>query len=916
MADAADRAWTIAMATGGAPLPLRSPPLRHRGGGLNVAARYILLALYLNHCDLHLPDPQQPALRAPAPPPEAWAGTAPEEVADWLRITCRRSNTALGRQKGTPQSAHSSTRHTPPQPRQLRSPESWASFWDAHLAAPSETTAARMDPEDQRAYVRGLEACLREAHHWHTRSPSPPRGQGGSPAPDTQQAKKTKTGQRGRQRARQQGTAPRPGPRPSPAAPPHSQSPGAHQQHHPHQRPPPRPYRSTLTRQPGQGPLARTHPYHRRTTIHAGPGNMAPPAPRPQPPDAPILQRPQPAPSPPCPSAAGPQGPPFPRGAPARTAALRVPRAHLPQPPTLTTVSTSAVVPHTANTPSQPPPHGPAPRTAPTAQARNIQATIRPHRPAGGHARAQTAPGPRRSIPPPPAAPQPATHANKHHPPAATRCIRTTAPPGSPGSHLPPVPRHRSKQGTATTARHAHATPTQLGRTPRLPLRTAPTPAPPAISSATHTPSPPRPPPRDQATDAPLQDPHQPPSPPAPPRHTPPRGPPPVAAKGTSITRPHTQQRRPPPPTHTTPITTPCTTSRRIGRTLRPTQPASGTAAPPGPRRPGGATPPHLRQHTQRIWAAILVQAATLEEGFRDFLFDAFLHVARHGRPPLGRNVPGHPVPGLMDTKGCTPYHEPTMADPPPSATPAYTKAWKREIWVDRMASLSNFRDHVPGDLPIPDGQQPAPSTHMTLMYNIHYTLSTTHYHAPTGTWVVHGTDSLLPVHLDPPPRTTRPPTRTPERTSRTTPTSGAQWSAGPWRLCSSSAAPTRTLARRCIALPNGPNGPGTSPRSGGCGRSNCVPSKGRPPRTAWDPPPAPHHPATLPVHGGSPPHDPAVAGPRHPHQKLPPPHGRGHAEHPVMLLQHPRLPPASATILRGAEVDPSRITHLPAQPR
>ena len=34
-----------------------------------------------------------------------------------------------------------------------------------------------------------------------------------------------------------------------------------------------------------------------------------------------------------------------------------------------------------------------------------------------------------------------------------------------------------------------------------------------------------------------------------------------------------------------------------------------------------------------RIRAATLVQAATLGEGVRDFLFDAFLHVAR---PPRG----------------------------------------------------------------------------------------------------------------------------------------------------------------------------------------------------------------------------------------------------------------------------------------
>ena len=37
---------------------------------------------------------------------------------------------------------------------------------------------------------------------------------------------------------------------------------------------------------------------------------------------------------------------------------------------------------------------------------------------------------------------------------------------------------------------------------------------------------------------------------------------------------------------------------------------------------------------TQRIRATTLVQAATLGEGVRYFLFDAFPHVARHDRPP------------------------------------------------------------------------------------------------------------------------------------------------------------------------------------------------------------------------------------------------------------------------------------------
>ena len=177
--------------------------------------------------------------------------------------------------------------------------------------------------------------------------------------------------------------------------------------------------------------------------------------------------------------------------------------------------------------------------------------------------------------------------------------------------------------------------------------------------------------------------------------------------------------------------------------------------------------------NTQRIRATTLVQAATLGEGVRDFLFDAFLHVARHDRPPVatpdgesppptgsrigvppidwGRRLVGHPAPERDSTQGRSRYREPNMAHPPPSATPDNTKDRERETWVARMASLSNFRHHVPGDIPTPDDRQPTPSTYMTLMYSLHYTLSTTHYHAPTDHWVVQGTDSLPPTTPPPP---------------------------------------------------------------------------------------------------------------------------------------------------------------------
>ena len=85
---------------------------------------------------------------------------------------------------------------------------------------------------------------------------------------------------------------------------------------------------------------------------------------------------------------------------------------------------------------------------------------------------------------------------------------------------------------------------------------------------------------------------------------------------------------------------------------------------------------------TQRIQATTLVQAATLGEGVRDFLFNAFRHVARHDCPPLaspdgespsptgsriwvphidwGRHLVGHPMPGRVDTKGRNATTSPT----------------------------------------------------------------------------------------------------------------------------------------------------------------------------------------------------------------------------------------------------------------
>ena len=305
----------------------------------------------------------------------------------------------------------------------------------------------------------------------------------------------------------------------------------------------------------------------------------------------------------------------------------------------------------------------------------------------------------------------------------------------------------------------------------------------------------------------------------------------------------HTPHNRPPHRPNPTPYTTP----QRYGSTSGESgnRKSCCASAPPAPA-PASGRPPWSRR-------------PPLGEDVRDFLFDAFLHIARHDRPPRaipdserppptgsriwvppidwGRHLVGRPVPERDSTQGRTNYREPNMAHPPPGATPNNTKGWEPETWVARMASLSNFRHHVPGDIPTPNERQPAPSTYMTLMYNLHYTLSTTHYHAPTDHWVVHGTDSLLSADYAPPPHNPGRDTYARGET-RTTPTSGARGNANPWTRCSPSAAAARALVGRCIASPSGPKGPGGSPRTGGCGWSRCAPSRGKPPQTAGDPPP------------------------------------------------------------------------------
>ena len=174
--------------------------------------------------------------------PKVGLKTATEEIADYLQINCHRFNTALGRQKGTncPLSALLYTAH-PPQFTQLRPPEGWASF-SGRRAGHLQRNHRRTDgPRGPARLRQGPRSVPQRGALLARPLPVTPAGTGGITRPGTQEAKKAKTSQGARQRARQQGAAPRPGPGPSDAAPPHSETPGYHLQHRPHQRPPPPP---------------------------------------------------------------------------------------------------------------------------------------------------------------------------------------------------------------------------------------------------------------------------------------------------------------------------------------------------------------------------------------------------------------------------------------------------------------------------------------------------------------------------------------------------------------------------------------------------------------------------------------------------------------------------------------------------
>ena len=287
MADAADHAWTIAVATGSTPLPPHSPALRHSGGGLNVAARHILLALYLDHRDLHLPDPQLPAPQAAALTPEAWADTAPEEIAAYLRITCRQFNTALGLRKGTPYPlsallypAHH--RH----PAQQKPPEDRASFRDAHLAAPDEATATRTSASTSEASRRAS-----ERHTAGTPAPCRPHGDRGVHPPPTPTRPRRQRQVRGpasapasKARCPDQGPGPATWHHPTPRPPGHTNKTAPASAHHHHRTAAPKPcspvsHHCPHTSTPCQDHHTRRARGHGTTNTTTTPPSLATPTP-------------------------------------------------------------------------------------------------------------------------------------------------------------------------------------------------------------------------------------------------------------------------------------------------------------------------------------------------------------------------------------------------------------------------------------------------------------------------------------------------------------------------------------------------------------------------------------------------------------------------------------------------------------
>ena len=212
------------------PAPAHSPPLRYSGGGLNVAARHILLALYPRHRDLHFRD------HAAGPAPEGLAETAEKEVAEYLPITCRRFNTPVGRQKGTPYPLSALLYPAqPPYPTRLRPPENWVSFLRRPACRPQRNLCRTDGPRVQAPPTSGASRHASERRIAGTPAPRQPRRYRGDHPPLTPTRPRRLRSARG------------PASAPANKAPPPGRDQGPATMHHPIPRAPRHTNSTTLT---------------------------------------------------------------------------------------------------------------------------------------------------------------------------------------------------------------------------------------------------------------------------------------------------------------------------------------------------------------------------------------------------------------------------------------------------------------------------------------------------------------------------------------------------------------------------------------------------------------------------------------------------------------------------------------------
>ena len=202
-------------------------------------------------------------------------------------------------------------------------------------------------------------------------------------------------------------------------------------------------------------------------------------------------------------------------------------------------------------------------------------------------------------------------------------------------------------------------------------------------------------------------------------------------------------------------------------------------------------------------------------------------------------------------------------------------------------------------------------------MYNKQYTLSTTHYNTETDSWVVHGSDSPLPADYTPPSLHSRGPNTYTREDQPDDPHIWSTWGCRCLDTLLSIRSGNQGLSREmyCLAKRTQRSWHLTAERWTWKDTLRPQQKEARQNRTA----PTPPRPSTQQL-------CPYMVAARlmtllwpradTPTPYYPPPHRRGHAEHPAVLLQNPQLPPTGTPTCPVAEVDPPLITHHPTHPR